>query len=409
MPQAHQTKLFAAALIMEICYGLFMIVATLAAARVIDSPLVLGLTGTAHLLARVIGNPLFGRLSDRVGRRRPILAACCLKAAAFITLGHSGIIPIFLAFFLSGTANAVFWPLIEAWTGLDSENEDLLRHLGRFGMAITAGLAAGCLLGGLFARLDVAPAVILGCVCAAVVGALIAATPDKSGAATAPHHAARDGRSLGPDGRDRLLFVALSRIANFATWVTIGILRFIFPKLSLAAGLPGQAVGAVNATLYVCWFMTVAAMNRKRGWAYRADPLLACQGLAAGAALLLWLSPGRTVFFVAFGLFGLGAGMTYFSSMFYGQNGASDRGGQSGYHEMVLSLGTLIGPLIGGMAAQAGTLASAFAVAAVFILAAMALEGILLAAAGPRKQRWTKRGEARPEKNNHDLDKNAQV
>ncbi|MGE5597809.1 MAG: MFS transporter [Bacteroidota bacterium] len=385
MARSAPRPLYIAAFLMEICYGLFLIVASLLAARMIASPLLLGLTGTVHLATRVVINPIFGRLSDRIGRRIPMLSACLLIISAFIILAFPGCLFIFLAYFLSGLGNAIFWPLIEAWIGLESKDEDLLRQLGRFGMAFTSGLSAGCLLGGIFARISAPISIGLGCALAAVVAAMLAAARDRSRDPGIVIPAEAEARIAGTAGeRERRLYRTMGRMANFATWVTIGILRFLFPKLILSMDLPQRTVGMVNAMLYACWFLMFVAMTRRRGWAYRSFPLLAMQIVGACAVLLLWLWPGRVVFMLAFALFGFSAGMTYFSSMFYGQNGAVDRGGQSGYHEMILSLGALIGPSIGGAVAEAGTIGSAFLVAAAAIMGAVILEVLLLWRPGAR-------------------------
>ena len=88
------------------------------------------------------------------------------------------------------------------------------------------------------------------------------------------------------------------------------------------------------------------------------------------------------MFFPAFALFGACAGMTYLSSVFYGQDGAADRGNKSGFHEMILGLGMLVGPFIGGSLAELFELRTPFLFAGLVMLFAVGLEFWLLKRAG---------------------------
>lgn len=373
--------LYAAVFLMEITYGLFLIVAAIRAAQAVESPLLLGLLSPVHLTTRVCGNYFFGGLSDRLGRKRLILASCLIELAALLLLFRPGFTATILAYFVCGLGNSIFWPSIESWIGQESRGESLLRHLGVFGMTFTAGLGVGSLAGGAFQRL--APPIALGFACLALGGvtALLVATKD----ATAPE------RGSGPSRADRrsvdgaeetavvrpglaAAYLAAGRLANFATWMTVGNLRFLFPKLCLQMGLPATLVGTVNGFFYLSWFLMFFLLTRFRRWTYRAAPLFALQAVGAAAALFLGLAPARGTFYLAFGCFGLNAGMTYFSSMFYGQNGAADKGRKSGLHEMVLSLGTLAGPLLGGLVAEFTGLRGAFLLAAGVIIIAAGIE-----------------------------------
>ena len=163
-------------------------------------------------------------------------------------------------------------------------------------------------------------------------------------------------------------------IANFGTWITIGIIRFLFPKLCVGLGISSVSIGSINAVLYASWALMFMVLIRYRRWAYRLAPLLRFQLLGVLAVLLLWLRPSAGMFYLTFALFGFSAAMTYLSSMFYAQDGAADRGNKSGLHEMILGLGMLVGPFIGGGLAEAFSLQTPFLFAGAVIIGAMAVE-----------------------------------
>lgn len=107
--------------------------------------------------------------------------------------------------------------------------------------------------------------------------------------------------------------------------------------------------------------------------------LLAAKAIAS--PFLLGLTGSLHVATRIFGNVGFGrwsgAAMTYFASMFYGQDKAPDRGTKSGFHEMILGLGMLAGPLVGGGLAEVFTLSAPFAFCAFTVLGSMGLEVIL--------------------------------
>ncbi|MGE5551590.1 MAG: MFS transporter [Bacteroidota bacterium] len=367
----RKTALFAAIYLMEICYGLFLLVASLLAVRVTESPFVLGLTGTLHVATRILGNVGFGRLSDRIGRKRLLLIACVLFMAAYATLRFRSLICIFLAYFVAGVANSIFWPVMEAWIGDGEQREGLMRFLGAFAIVFTVGIASGSLLGGLFMRIAPLASIVIGLFLLTLVAILIFRTKDQ------PIEGHGTAAAAGLEAADRTkhrMFLSIGWVANFGTWVTIGIMRFLFPKLCVGMGISTVYIGGINTVLYCLWAVTSFLLIRFRRWTYRLGPLIAFQLVGVAAMLIAWFYPSTGTFFAAFGLFGVSAGMTYLSSVFYGQDGAADRGTKSGLHEMILGLGMLFGPFVGGTLAQIFELRTPLLFASAAIVAAIAVE-----------------------------------
>ena len=360
---------------MEICYGLFLLVAALLAVKATESPFVLGLTGTLHVATRILGNVGFGRLSDRIGRKRLLLFACALFMATFITLSLRSLllVGIFVAYFLAGVANSIFWPVMEAWIGHGEHNEGLMRFLGAFGIVFTVGIASGSLLGGFFMRIAPPASIVIGLFLLMVVAVLIARTADQA-IDGATDEIARESGVTDEHEAKRRRFLWIGWVANFATWITIGIIRFLFPKLCVGLGISTVSIGTINAVLYAMWAVTFLLLIRFRSWTYHLGPLVLFQLVGVAAVFMAWLHPTTGMFFAAFGLFGVSAGMTYLSSMFYGQNDALDKGTKSGLHEMILGLGMLVGPFVGGILAEIFELRTPLLFAAVAIVAAIIVE-----------------------------------
>ena len=87
-------------------------------------------------------------------------------------------------------------------------------------------------------------------------------------------------------------------------------------------------------------------------WHYRFSPMLVVQLLAVISFLGIWNIQHTLLWVFAFGIIGVSAAFTYFSSLYYGLDRHVDKGNKSGWHEAILGLGILLGPLLGGILAD---------------------------------------------------------
>ena len=71
------------------------------------SPFRIGLLFASYSLAQFVCSPLWGRVSDRVGRRRPLLLSIVIAAVAYILLASATTLAmVFIARILAGAAAA---------------------------------------------------------------------------------------------------------------------------------------------------------------------------------------------------------------------------------------------------------------------------------------------------------------
>ena len=87
-------------------------------------------------------------------------------------------------------------------------------------------------------------------------------------------------------------------------------------------------------------------------WHYRFGPVLIVQLLAVISFLGIWKIQHTLLWVFAFGIIGVSAAFTYFNSLYYGLDRHVDKGNKSGWHEAILGLGILLGPLLGGISAD---------------------------------------------------------
>ena len=173
----------------------------------------------------------------------------------------------------------------------------------------------------------------------------------------------------------------------YTNWFGGGVIGAMFPKLGYELSFSVPVVGWMLFSFRVGQILIFLYTRNEQRWQYKLWPMLLGQVVAGLGMALAATAHTVPVFAVSFGAVGLCAGMTYVNSLFYSLHGRQeDRGRTSGFHEAVLGGGTLLGPLVGGLAAQYYDLHMPFSIGAgVFGLACVVQLLVITAAARRRK------------------------
>lgn len=311
-------------------------------------PAQLGGLGTAWAGAMVVSAALLGRAADRIGPSKMAASGALLAGLLLLALPLAPkIYWLFPAAGLIGMAGGAFWPALEAWVG---RGEGLAGRISAFNIGWSSGLAFGSFVGGFLTAwtstgvfpMSGGALLGLGLLCN-VLRAEEIVGGDESPSDQGP-----------PEGAD--LFLLLARMANFSAWFTVGVIRWLFPKLAVSLGVGKGELGLLLGTFTGAQALIFSLLGRTKRWQYELWPFWAGQtGIVWGLAMLwqlsdlLWLA-------AALGAIGLGTGTTYTLSLFYSLHGRSAKGGHAGLHEAILQSGVLAGPITGGAAAQAYSL-----------------------------------------------------
>ena len=296
----------------------------------------------------------FGRLSDNIGRSHVLAVACLTFAAVSIALPLcTRKLHLMIVFPCSGIGMALFWPTYEAWLAEREGAGNLIRRITIFNLFWTVGITIGPMIASYLYQgaNPVLPFYLAGgfsfinwiaLKSKSIVHPNAPHTPEVSVPIEAPPHKEHDTH------------LKIARIANFASWFSLGIVRQIAPKLTVEAGIPAKAFGnlmLVSGATQLIGFLWMGT-NRAARWHYRLAPLIGVQLLAVIAFLVVGLLPHGLYWAFAFAIIGLSGAVTYFNSMYYSLHAQHDKGNKSGAHEAVLGSGLLIGPLLGGMCAD---------------------------------------------------------
>jgi DHA1 family tetracycline resistance protein-like MFS transporter len=310
----------------------------------------------SYSLCQLLAAPIWGRLSDRYGRR-PILMSSLLGAClSYVILGFANSAWIVLAArmlagFMAGNLSAAF-----AYASDISTPATRARSLGLVGAAIGIGFMLGIPIGGILSG-DHAqsanflwPAVVsasLSLVALALVKFLL---PESH---VRPAVAAPPPLQVGPLAllrqRPRLMFIACAALlvttaqgileATFALWA---LSRFGAGPRTVAFALFGAALVAV-----VMQGGLVRVLVPRLGERRLAQVGVLCYV----AGLLLVGLAGNSLMAAALGLLSCGAGMGAFSpsasALASRQSDGGDRGAVMGTYQSATSLARVIGPFIG--------------------------------------------------------------
>ena len=344
--------------------------------HVLEAPnFVLGLFPTLNSLCYAVCCLASGRLADRFGRRRLALVACGLSCIWWVLVPFSpSWRPTLVLVSLIGASLALYWPALQAWLAdavLDAGG-NLTRAVGLFNIAWCLGVIVGPVVtGSVWAHNWRLAFWIPACVLL-LLTVILYRTPEK-------HHRTVHDREAMPSDlppqatpKTARVFLHLAWVGNFSVWFAGGTLLAFYPKLASTLDISTATVGFCLAAFRTGQLLVSWSATSTQRWQYRLGPLLLANG-AGFCGLSIVFGAHRPVWFATgFCLLGACAGLTYASSLYYSLAGkVDDRGKNSGLHEAVLGSGGMLGPLLGGIAAQWIGLRAPFVLAALlFVLAA---------------------------------------
>jgi predicted MFS family arabinose efflux permease len=273
------------------------------------------------------------------------------------------------------------WPAVEALVTEGEPPDDIPRMVGIYNITWASCAAVAYLVGGAFfehlgkASLFWLPAAVhLGQLLTLIwferqpVAAEPAAPPAPS--AHVPEAVAFK-QPVSP-----VTFMKMAWLANPFAYVAMNTVLAVIPGLAQKFGITVAQSGLFCSIWLFARFGAFVVLWRWTGWHYRFRWMLAAfVALVAGFLAILLAT---NLWLVALGqiVFGLAAGLIYYSSLFYSMDVGETKGEHGGLHEAAIGAGNFLGPAIGAAALQfaAGSPnAGAWAVSGVLLIGLAAL------------------------------------
>ncbi len=342
-------------------------------------PVQLGALGATGAGLYVVCSLISGRLSDRFNRKHSLLIYSLLGLGACVLFTRATrLYELYLYYGLFHVSMGLYWPTLQTLLGDSRHKRNLSNTLGNFCIAWSLGFAIGHYVCGALTEYG-ATEPFGWCVymSLAVLVLTLALSEQEAGEKSAgKDFLARPGAT---NLRLWKRFLICGWIANFSMVFTLGAAKMLFPKLALDVdGLDRTTLGLMLALIHggqLCMFCLVKYWH---SWQYNRRTYLLTQLLAVpGAALLVWTSH-PALYAAGMLLIGLSAGFTYSSSIYYSTSRPPDSKTRTGFHEAVIGLGILTGPLAGGVVAELWNLHSPYLLALVLIALSLALQSWLL-------------------------------
>jgi len=314
------------------------------------SAFTIGLLGTSFSLMQFVFSPIWGRWSDKVGRKPIILLGLMGSCLSYLTLALATSLPmLFVARIIGGIAGANI-PTAQAYIADVTTPENRAKGMGMVGAAFGLGFIFGPAIGGLLSRISPeAPMWFASTLC---LGNFIAAwflLPESRrvssetktlGRLEALKHAlAKPALVL----LLALYFLVTAAFSGFeATFALFSEARFGFTSTSI--GFLFAFIGVVLATIQGVLVHKVV----KRIGEPRLIPIaIFCIAVGIGLVPFAWSVPALLV---ALGVLAVGMGFNNpsLTSMVSRLSDPNDQGGILGLASSLASLGRVVGPAWGG-------------------------------------------------------------
>ncbi|MFO7549327.1 MAG: MFS transporter [Acidimicrobiia bacterium] len=350
------------------------------------TPLTIGLLFASYSLAQFLFSPVWGRVSDRVGRRPVLLATIAGSAVGSLVLGMAGSITmLFVGRIIDGVSGASV-AVARATVADVAPAHERPRLMGLLGAAYGLGFVIGPSIGALAALFG--PAVPFFVAAGISLANLVAAAlrlPEtrRAGVSAAPSRAGAAGMPPAVIRFVLLTFVGVTAFGAFeATFALLGRSRF-----DLTDSMVALVFSALGVVLVATQVGLVGPATRRLGEV--GVIRLGLAGTAAGFLLIglgsrwLTLAPGLAVVAA-----GQGLAMPAISSAVAGAAPRERSGAALGIQHSAGGLARVVGPILGG---------ALFAIAAglPYVAAAgLAVVGLVLvpAPAGTSRSATSRRG-----------------
>jgi len=376
------TVLAATVLVDMIGFGIVLPLLPFYAEEFGASPLEITLIIASFSAMQLLAAPLWGRFSDRSGRRVLLIAGLFASAVSYLlfAVAHS-LAVLFLSRIAAGAAGGNI-SVAQAYVADSTEGSERARGMGLIGAASGLGIMIGPAIGGFFSQWGLgAPGFVAAALCALNAVAAIALLPESR---HFTHGEGRDriagGEAASFGGWLRALTRYPMRVLLGVYFLTIGSFAAMTSVLALylerVFGMDATHMGfvftAAGGVTVIVRGVLVGRIVRAIGEALTVRFGALILGIGIGGILLL---PGQWWLAAVIPLWAVGTGILFpsLASLVSQATDARSQGSVLGGSQLAGGLGRVLGPVWAGILFQHLTIGSPFAVGAGLSFAAFAL------------------------------------
>jgi DHA1 family tetracycline resistance protein-like MFS transporter len=302
-----------------------------------------GWLSTGYSLMQFVFAPIWGRLSDRVGRRPVLLVSIAMTAVAFLLYGVAASFAVLLVSRLFAGAATANIAIAQAYVADVTTPEGRAKGMGMIGAAFGLGFVFGPAVGGLLAAHSLSTPGFVAAALSLVnlVGAYFL-LPEP-----AQHVAATRQR-----GRFEALFAELRKPGIRKLLVVFFVITLAFSAMEATYAFLAQRHYYIGVIVVLVQGGLIGPLTRRFG---EKKLLVAGAVLQAVSLAALPFATGLPGLLLATAPLALGSGLTSpsLSSLLSKFSRAEDQGGTLGIGQSASALGRIFGPLSGSMSFSA--------------------------------------------------------
>ena len=244
-----------------------------------------------------------------------------------------------------GLFQSLLWTNMETWITGGKEGGELTSRLTLFNFSWSFSVGLATSFSGFVSEYSTRLSIWSGCVFFLISALLVALS----------------GRSYdSKKEKEEIVSEDHSSPLRFPSWAGVllvytgySLVLTVFPQYAMdTLGYSESVTG--NILLFRGISVTIAflIMQKARVWQKGVGPILGSQAFFAILTFLMLFLRSVAAFAVLFALYGFVFALSYDLSIFHGAEGAKDRHKRMVIHEVLLTLGTIIGSLVGGFVYQ---------------------------------------------------------
>lgn len=244
-----------------------------------------------------------------------------------------------------GLFQSLLWTNMETWITGGKEGGELTSRLTLFNFSWSFSVGLATSFSGFVSEYSTRLSIWSGCVFFLISALLVALS----------------GRSFdSKKEKEEIVSEDHSSPLRFPSWAGVllvytgySLVLTVFPQYAMdTLGYSESVTG--NILLFRGISVTIAflIMQKARVWQKGVGPILGSQAFFAILTFLMLFLRSIAAFAILFALYGFVFALSYDLSIFHGAEGAKDRHKRMVIHEVLLTLGTIIGSLVGGFVYQ---------------------------------------------------------
>ena len=244
-----------------------------------------------------------------------------------------------------GLFQSLLWTNMETWITGGKEGDELTSRLTLFNFSWSFSVGLATSFSGFVSEYSTRLSIWSGCVFFLISALLVALS----------------GRSYDfKKEKEEIVSEDHSSPLRFPSWAGVllvytgySLVLTVFPQYAMdTLGYSESVTG--NILLFRGISVTIAflIMQKARVWQKGVGPILGSQAFFAILTFLMLFLRSIAAFAILFALYGFVFALSYDLSIFHGAEGAKDRHKRMVIHEVLLTIGTIIGSLVGGFVYQ---------------------------------------------------------